>query len=126
MTQGPLPATVSRKPTTATAQTPTAQAPLLLDFSGTLLTGQGAQVAYNISAATVVKATPGRVGKVVVITAGSTVGTVNNCITTGAAAIANQLAAIPDTIGPIPLDMPCSVGITIVPGTGQVVAVSFT
>jgi len=80
----------------------------------------------NITAATVVKAAPGRLGLVSVIVAGSAVGTVNDVLTTGAAAVANQIGTIPNTVGTYTFNWPCAVGIIVVPGTGQTVAVSYT
>lgn len=80
----------------------------------------------HITAATVIKAAPGTVYQVNVIVAGSTVGTVNDCATTGAAAVTNQIAAIPDVVGNYAMGpFPCFTGIVIVPGTGQTVSVSF-
>lgn len=80
----------------------------------------------NITAATVVKAAPGRVGVVSVIVAGSAVGTVNDILTTGAVAVANQIGTIPNVVGTYTFNWPCAVGIVVVPGTGQTVAVSYT
>lgn len=100
-------------------------APLLVDLQGSLLIADALSASYNITVATVIKATPGRVAKVIVQVAGSAAGTVNNCITTGAAAIANQIATIPAAVAVIPLSWPCSAGITVVPGTGQTLTVSF-
>lgn len=83
---------------------------------------------YNITAAAVVKATPGRVARVSIIAAGSTAGSVNDCSTTGAAAASNQVLAIPTTAAPgtvLLLDWNCATGIVVVPGTGGVIAVSF-
>ena len=86
----------------------------------------GINTKYNISAATVVKATAGQLVTISVITAGSTVGTANDSATTAGAAIGNQIAAIPNTAGSIQLvNWKCANGITIVPGTGQVIAVSY-
>ena len=79
----------------------------------------------DISAATVVKATSGVVVNVNVITAGTTVGTVNDVATTGGAAVTNQVASLPNVVGSYRVGMPCATGIVIVPGSGQVVAVSF-
>lgn len=80
----------------------------------------------NITAATVVKASPGTVYKVNVVVAGSAPGTVNDCATTGAAAAANEIAAIPNTVGPVEIGpFPTFVGIVVVPGTGQTLAVAF-
>jgi hypothetical protein len=78
----------------------------------------------NITAATVVKAAPGRLFKAVVIVAGAA-GTINDCTTTGAAAAANELAALPAVVGPIELNVAFQNGLTITPGAGQTVAVYF-
>lgn len=80
---------------------------------------------YDITTATVIKAAPGRIFRVNVQVAGSTTGTVNDCATTGAAAIGNQVAVIPDTVGPLLLEWPCATGIVVVPGTGQTLSVSY-
>lgn len=83
------------------------------------------QRAMNITAATVVKAAPGRTVKIAVIVAGSAAGTLNDCLTTGAAAAANELAAIPNTVGIISVDIGHTTGIVVVPGTGQTIAVYY-
>lgn len=85
----------------------------------------GGLTALNITAATVIKARPGRLVKIVVVVAGSAAGTVNDCLTTGAVAASNEVASIPNTIGPLSLDWPCLTGIVVVPGTGQTVAVLY-
>jgi hypothetical protein len=77
----------------------------------------------NITAAKVLKAGPGAVLVVTVVVAGSAPGTVNDCATTGAAAAANQVATIPNTVGSYAINVPCVVGI-VVPGSGQTLAVS--
>ena len=87
--------------------------------------GGGVSSTYNLSASTVVKATPGRAIRVSVITAGSTAGTLNDCTTTGAAAASNQIASIPNAVGVIYLDWPTTAGLVYVPGTGQVVAINW-
>jgi hypothetical protein len=101
-------------------------APLKVDAQNNILIGKGNTATYNLSASTVIKATPGRVCKVSVITAGSAPGTINNCITTGAAAASNEIFVVPNTAGMYDIDWPCSTGITYILGTGQVVAISFT
>lgn len=102
------------------------QAQVNVDNVGKLQTSRGGtRSSLNITAAAVVKATPGRIAKLVVTTAGAA-GTVNDCITTGAAAAGNLIATIPATIGIYDLDWPCLVGITITPGAAQVVSVSYT
>lgn len=90
-----------------------------------LVTQGGASTVSNITVATVIKATAGRICKVSVIVAGSAVGTVNNCATTGAAAVANQVGTTPTALGTTDFQMVCSTGIVVVPGTGQTLAVSY-
>jgi hypothetical protein len=89
-------------------------------------TPAGSSNRYNITSATLVKASAGRVVRVSVIVAGSTAGTVNDCATTGAAAASNQVATIPATVGVLSLDWPCATGLVLVPGTGQTLAVSYS
>ena len=90
-----------------------------------VVVGEGTSTITNITAATVVKPTGGRVAKISVIVAGSAPGAVHNCATTGAAAAANQVAVVADTAGVYDVGMPCPAGIVVVPGTGQTLAVSF-
>jgi hypothetical protein len=80
----------------------------------------------NITVATVIKASPGRLAKVSVVVAGTGDGTVNDCTTTGAAAVANQFGAIPAGAGISVFDWPCGTGIVVVPGAGQTLAVSYS
>ena len=88
--------------------------------------GGGVSNTYNVSTASVIKNSPGRVIRVSVITAGSTAGTINDCTTTGAAAATNQIGSIPNTAGTVLyLDWPTTAGLVVVPGTGQVVAVNW-
>lgn len=90
-----------------------------------LVSAGGLTGVKNITAAVAVKATPGRICRVSVIVAGSAAGTVNDVATTGAAAVANQVATIPNTVGNYDIQFPCATGIVIVPGTGQTLAVSY-
>jgi hypothetical protein len=89
-----------------------------------LVSTGGTKSILNITAASVVKATPGRLVRLSVLVAGA-VGTVNDCATTGAAATANQIAVIPAAVGSVVLEWPCAVGIVIVPGAAQVLSVSY-
>jgi hypothetical protein len=98
---------------------------LKTDYNGDLVIARGSNVAFNISAAAVVRGGPGQLVTISVITAGTTVGTVNDCLTTGAAAVTNQLAPLPNTIGSFACSFPFATGLCIIPGTGQVLAVSF-
>lgn len=78
---------------------------------------------YDITSATALKTTPGTLVTVSVIVAGTTLGTANDAATTGAAAVTNQIAAIPNTAGTVlQLQWPCATGIVLVPGTGQTLA----
>jgi hypothetical protein len=77
-----------------------------------------------ISVPTVVKAQPGMIGTVDVQVAGAA-GSINDAATTAAANTSNQVAVIPATVGPVVLRFPCLTGITVVPGAGQVVSVSY-
>ena len=89
------------------------------------ITEGGLSSALNITAATVVKAAKGRLVRINVVVAGSAAGTANDCATTGAVAAANEICAIPNTVGQITLYWPCNTGICITPGTGMTVAVSY-
>lgn len=121
MPQGPIPVGVALN-----SSSPFHYVPLNTDAQGSLRTAAGGTLnSYDITAATVIKATPGRIVKVVVQIAGSGTGTVNDCATTGAAAITNQVAVVPEAVGPIQLDWPCTAGIVVVPGTGQTLSVSY-
>jgi hypothetical protein len=100
-------------------------APLRLD-SNNLLTvnSSGTSSSLGLSAAGAVKTSAGRIGTIVVTTAGSTAGAIYDSPTTTASA-ALLIATIPATIGVIKLDMPVTTGIWFVPGTSQVVSVSY-
>lgn len=129
MQQGPLTANVANSPSNV-------RVPLNVDGGGNLKTvasqplyfGQanellvqtgGLSSALNVTAAAVVKATPGKLAKIIVVIAPTTSGalTVNDAATTGAAATANQVLSIPFgslTAGQvIDLEWPCGVGIVI-------------
>ena len=87
----------------------------------------GADV-LNITAATVVKATAGRLVRVSIITTGSTAGGCYDVATTGAAATANQVLVIPASTAAgtvYNMDFPMATGIVCTPGTSGVLAVSF-
>lgn len=98
--------------------------PAQLDAQNIQLVGEGTSSSLNITTATTVKNTPGRLIRISVLVAGAA-GTVNDCATTGAVATANQICVIPATVGVISLLWPCSTGITISPGAAQVVSVSY-
>ena len=105
-------------------------APLNLDAEGNLIVSGGeTKSALNQTAAAVIKATPGRLAKIIIVAPGTTSGafTFNDCATTGAAAAANEIFTIAynataNVAGAvITLDWPCLVGIVLsaVPGGGS-------
>jgi hypothetical protein len=121
MPQQPLSANVARNLSNVSV-------PLTTDNSGNLLMGQGSASKLNITAVTVVKATAGRVCKVIVNAANSTAVKVYDTNTTGSVATANQIYAGPTTgvAGTVvALDFPCLTGIVVDPGTGGNVTVAF-
>ena len=109
-----------------------------VDAVGLLLaTRGGLSSSLNNTAAAVIKATPGRIAKLIIIAPGTTSGafTLNDCATTGAAAASNEIFtmaynATANVAGAvIDLDFPCAVGIVLsaVPGGGSpIVAISYT
>ncbi|TKI02738.1 hypothetical protein [Martelella alba] len=100
--------------------------PLRVDAYGALKSSAGGDTPhYNIAASTVVKATAGRLVRVNVLVAGSAAGNAYDTNVAANAAAANLIAVIPNTVGQIIIDWPCATGITIIPGTGQTVSVSY-
>jgi Mg2+/citrate symporter len=102
-------------------------------MSDGLFTRQGRCAALNVTAAAVLQtnqaasygAPVARIARVSVIVAGSTAGGVYDSATVVGAIAAAQLFVIPNTVGVYLVDMPCVAGLTVVPGTGQTVAVSY-
>ena len=96
---------------------------------GALFTSGAASSSLNITASTVVKATPGRVMRVVVMVTAAAASSINDCITTGAVAAANALLNIPAStaVGTVyNIDWPCANGITVAPGASVTLAISYT
>lgn len=85
---------------------------------------QGLLNAPNISTPTVVKASSGRLAVVSVISAGTTLGYAYDSSSTTARS--KTLSIIPNELGNFPVNMPASFGLLVVPGTGQVVTVSYS
>ena len=88
----------------------------------------GLKSVLNITAATLVKASAGRLATISVLVVGTTVGSANDSATVAGAAPANQIAVIPEavTTSPLVMNFPCKNGIVVTPGTGQTLAVSFS
>lgn len=82
-------------------------------------------VTLNITATTVIKAMSGKIWNVMILVAGSTAGTVNDCSTTGAVAATNAVVGLPAAVGNITFTraVDCANGITVAPGTGQTIAI---
>jgi hypothetical protein len=80
----------------------------------------------NITSPTALKAQPGTVFSFAVLVAGAA-GTINDCTTTGAAAAANAICAMPAavTAGFVQVGVNTTLGIVVTPGAAQVVAVSW-
>lgn len=108
------------------AGTSSSAAPLVEDVSGALLTGKGLKSALNktATAGVLVKATPGRICKVIVNTAASTAGGVYDSNVAGIAA-GTLIFAIPQTVGIYDVDFPAAVALSLVVGTGGVVSLSY-
>ena len=93
--------------------------------SGAVSTGNGTHSFLNVTANTLVKATPGRICTISVVDAGTGTGTINDVATLGAAGVANQIFTIPEAVGTYVVDFPCGNGIALFPAPGSVLAVSF-
>jgi len=103
--------------------------PQFMDAQGIQVIANGALASLNITAAAVIKATPGRVARIIILAPGSTSGafTFNDCATTGAATTANQIFTLPyngtnNIAGAVfSIDVPCTTGIvcSAVPGGGS-------
>ncbi len=87
----------------------------------------GTASVLNITAKTVIKATPGTVWNVIMNTANTVAGGIYDVATTGGTAAGNLIKGIPTaTTGEIITGpFPCAVGIVVDPGTGGVASVSF-
>jgi hypothetical protein len=84
-----------------------------------------AQTVLDITAATVVKASPGRLALISVIVAGSAVGAAYDAVSVTGNTAADQVAVIPNTVGVYVIDWPCLAGIVVAPGTGQTISVAY-
>lgn len=94
------------------------------NLTQTYLAINGQLVVTGTAAAALLKSSAGRVATVSVTTAGSAVGHVYDSNQLGASA--RTLYIIPNTVGVYVVNLPTSFGILVVPGTGQVVAVSYS
>jgi hypothetical protein len=81
--------------------------------------------ALNITSPKALKNAGGTLLAVSVIVPGDGPATLHDCAAPGAASIENQVASIPGAVGTYQINFPCLVGIAVVPGPGQTLAVSF-
>lgn len=79
----------------------------------------------SINVPTVVKAQAGRAMRVSVLVAGTAPGGVYDTNDLARPALQNQVAVIPAAVGIIPIEFQCRNGITLVPGAGQTLAISY-
>ena len=84
----------------------------------------GVSSVSSISTPTLVKSSSGRAVSVNVTTAGSSVGTVYD--SASVSALTNPIYIAPSTVGVYAVNMPTQNGIVVVPGTGQVLAISYS
>ena len=87
--------------------------------------GGNVSTALGVSGTKLVKASAGAVIRALVTVAGSGAGGIYDCTATAAAVTANQIAVTPATVGPIDIQFPCLVGIFVVTGSGQQIALSY-
>lgn len=78
----------------------------------------------DISAATLVQSGQGRVVRVSVTTAGSSVGSVYDANSSSSTSL--KVYSIPNTLGVYDVSIPVNYGIVVAPGSGQVVTVSYS
>ncbi len=84
----------------------------------------GVSTTETISAPTIVKSSPGRIAAVSVTTAGSTTGLIyDSAVLTN---LTKKLYVIPDTVGFYSVPLPANYGVVVVPGTGQIVTLSWS
>lgn len=88
----------------------------------------GTATSLDITVATVVKNSPGRVFQISVMgAAGSAAGAVYDSTSTSGNTAANQVAVIPQAIGTYPFyAVPTAAGIVVVPPTGSTISVSWS
>ena len=94
------------------------------NLSTQYLNVQGATNTAGIASSTVVKQSAGRLCSISVTTAGSAPGVAYDAASAGLTT--RPLCAIPNTVGVFVINLPTNYGLVIVPGTGQVVTVSWS
>ena len=90
----------------------------------TYVSVQGARIQQNITAATVVSSSAGRVAMISVTTAGSSDGVIYDA--TDTTTTTRPIYSIDNVVGAVFVNLPVVYGIVVVPGTGQAVSVSYS
>ena len=96
-----------------------------ISVSNTGPTLGGAFSQYDISTTTLIKSASGVLYRVSVTTAGTTTGAIYDTNATGSVGASNLVAVIPEAVGVHEFIWPCQTGIVVVPGTSQVLSVSY-
>jgi len=90
----------------------------------TYLSAVGVSLYSNITTATVVKSSQGRICRISVVEAGSAAGAIYDASLAGATT--NKVWTIPTTAGITEINLPVNNGIVVAPGTGQTIAISYS
>ena len=96
-----------------------------ISVSNTGPTLGGAFSQYDISITTLLKSASGVLYRISVTTAGTTTGAIYDTNATGSIDASNLVAVIPEAVGVYEFIWPCQTGIVVVPGTSQVLSVSY-
>lgn len=89
------------------------------------LRGQGSATSATVTGTTIVLNGRGYLSRFSVTVAGSAAGTINNASSTVTPAADNVLCVVPTTVGVHEAGLVFTNGLTIVPGTGQSVNVTY-
>jgi len=98
----------------------------LNNVSQSNLRGQGIATSSTVTASTIIFSGKGYIVSFAVVVAGSASGLINNASSTVLPSATNALCATPNVVGIYPVGMVFTNGLTIVPGTGQSINVTYT
>lgn len=90
----------------------------------TYLSVEGQNLMSDVDSTVLVKSGQGRIARVSVVTAGSSTGSIYDA--NSATATTGKVWTIPTTIGVTEINLPVNNGIVVAPGSGQVVAISYS
>ena len=101
-----------------------------VDATGNQAVAHGSQAALNVNGgASQLDTGPGHIARVSVITAGTTAGAIYDSASTSGNTATNQIAVIPANQAAgsiITVDFPYTAGLVVAPGSGGVLAITFT